>query len=203
MVVAVMRAWLARHKISCLATGFKELLSQHFKLTPRLACMVRYWDLARDLLLLAKNGVLGHTCLKRALDEVPEQIWFSVLKTDPKEFGGCCYEEFGGFCWTKVFFLTLFCAANLSFGHEEAFGMNKFGYLLSKKTLKNFEGSVGLRFFFLTLFCVAILSFGHKEDFGLNGLLLSKLTLYKEFGGLCWSDCYSNSVLCWNLVIWS
>ena len=79
--------------------------------TTALACMVRYWDLARDLLLLAKNCVLGHTWTLRNLE-------------------GAAMRNLEDSVGLRFFFLTLFCAANLSFGHEEAFGMNKFGYLM-------------------------------------------------------------------------
>ena len=70
MVVGVLRAYLSRTKAVCLAQTFKDLLSQHFKLCPRIQCMVHYSSLARDLIILAKNGVLGHACCKKALEEV-------------------------------------------------------------------------------------------------------------------------------------
>ena len=61
--------------------------------------------------------------------------------------------------------LTLFCAAILSFGHQEDLGVNKSGFVL--KLIMNLEGSAGLRVF-QTLFCAALLSLGWEEDFGMN-----------------------------------
>ena len=78
-LVQVLRAWIEMSKIQCYATGFKELLSKDFAMSPKLKCMVTYACLAKPIIAMARNGVLSHVQLYKALDEV-RRLWHVILK---------------------------------------------------------------------------------------------------------------------------
>ena len=70
MLVAVLKAWLAKHRVSCITTCFRDLLPSYFGLAPRLECLAKLADLALEFVKLAKNGVLSNVCTRRAVEEV-------------------------------------------------------------------------------------------------------------------------------------
>ena len=75
MVRHVLRNWLAKEKVTCLPTPFKELLPTHFKLVPCLVGMISFAELAKNLIALARNGVLGPLCTRNAFEEATQRNW--------------------------------------------------------------------------------------------------------------------------------
>ena len=69
MISGVLREFINQQKITCIATSFGELLSANFKFVPRIVAMVKFSSLAEGLIHYAKNGVVGHLCLKAGLEE--------------------------------------------------------------------------------------------------------------------------------------
>ena len=65
-LVEILRRWLQNNKSRDMINAFKDLLNSYFKLSPRLALMVRFADLARALVGHAKNAMLSHVTLVAA-----------------------------------------------------------------------------------------------------------------------------------------
>ena len=65
-VLRRVRSWLQNNKSRDMINAFKDLLNSYFKLSPRLALMVRFADLARALVGHAKNAMLSHVTLVAA-----------------------------------------------------------------------------------------------------------------------------------------
>ena len=70
MVAGVLRDFVTQEKIHCIATFFSDILSSNVCLGPRVLAMVKYASLAESLIYHAKNGVLGHLCVKAGLEEL-------------------------------------------------------------------------------------------------------------------------------------
>ena len=64
------RHFLSQHKIHDLAQGLQDLLSLETSWAPRLSIMIKYADMVVEVVKHAKNGVLSHCTLKRALEDV-------------------------------------------------------------------------------------------------------------------------------------
>ena len=62
----IIRSWVNSHRIGNVEAGFSDLLTVHFKQVPRLWIMIKYHALVRSILMVVKNGVLGHKNCKDA-----------------------------------------------------------------------------------------------------------------------------------------
>ena len=63
----------------------QDLLPMNFNLVPRLSSMLKYNELAKDLIQFVKNGVMAHVSTKKALQDLfaiqPSLIKNAALKT--------------------------------------------------------------------------------------------------------------------------
>ena len=62
----IIRSWVNSHRIGNVEAGFSDLLTVSFKQVPRLWIMMKYHALVRSILMVVKNGVLGHKNCKDA-----------------------------------------------------------------------------------------------------------------------------------------